>query len=972
VGGYGIVRSKVLSSGMAMSKVPNPSLRARRLALLLGGATGVALLVGQPASAITINDQQATAIDQTNAYYNVAQILTTSGGLCSGILIDSRTILTTAHCFPNGGGANTVDFSPDTAASPNPRMASTTIIYQGYQSGPANDIALIALATPVTNVPVPIRLTGNPGDPGFPQNGVVVAVVGYGRNGTGTMPSTDFPDGKRRFAYTQLGAYDPELFAGQNKQPLFFAQFRNPANAGQYNFFNLNEMPPARQGGVAPGDSGGPLLWCPMGTPDQCTLNQLVLLGVLAAGGLGAKAQGDDITSWPQGAYGEITGWTPINLFEDWIAQNDPLRMVTANTGDFNWSDRAAWSDNVPGQAPFFPNNGARYYQVTLSNPGTIRLDMSPTIDTLEISGAQSQLILPAPFTLITVLSTTLSNGTLTMRGGTLVSSDVLIGGGLLTGDGTIIANGASTGLGTGGVFNTGGTVMPNGTLAIRGDYTQSGSGLLAYQLFSPTARADTLTVTGTATLGGALAVTVMPGLYANSTPYPSLLTANSVKGEFTEVTSSSVFLPAAATYNATSVDLTLNRIPFGGVPGLSSNQRAVGNALESAYSSNLTGPQADFYGNILASPTTNVLTQLSGEANAGAGQIAAFQLTNEFLLLMLNPFGSDRGGFGAAGPEPLGGGAISRFAPEREATPEVAQAYAAVTPDGRTATYWTPRWNVWAAAFGGANNTNGDPVGAGTHSFAARTAGIAAGLDYKVTPDTLIGFALAGGDTGWGLAQGLGGGHSDAFQAGLYGSQLFGPAYLSGALAFANYWTATSRSVVVASIDTLNASFDARSWAGRAEAGYKLAWTPVNLTPYAAVQAQSFHTPNFSEGSWSGSTLYALDYASHAGSVTRAELGSWLSSNYLLAGDAVAVLFGRAAWAHDWQNDLQAASTFLTQPTASFIVNGAKPASDLAVVTAGAELRLAGGISLMGKFDGEFGAGTSTYSGTARVRYTW
>ena len=53
---------------------------------------------------------------------------------------------------------------------------------------------------------------------------------------------------------------------------------------------------------------------------------------------------------------------------------------------------------------------------------------------------------------------------------------------------------------------------------------------------------------------------------------------------------------------------------------------------------------------------------------------------------------------------------------------------------------------------------------------------------------------------------------------------------------------------------------------------------------------------------------------------------------------------------------NLQAAPTFLTLPTASFIVNGAKPASDLAVVTAGAELRLAGGISLMGKFDGEFG----------------
>jgi hypothetical protein len=49
----------------------------------------------------------------------------------------------------------------------------------------------------------------------------------------------------------------------------------------------------------------------------------------------------------------------------------------------------------------------------------------------------------------------------------------------------------------------------------------------------------------------------------------------------------------------------------------------------------------------------------------------------------------------------------------------------------------------------------------------------------------------------------------------------------------------------------------------------------PANLTPYAAVQAQSFRTLNFSEGSSSGSNVYALSYASHTGSVTRAELGS-------------------------------------------------------------------------------------------------
>ena len=179
---------------------------------------------------------------------------------------------------------------------------------------------------------------------------------------------------------------------------------------------------------------------------------------------------------------------------------------------------------------------------------------------------------------------------------------------------------------------------------------------------------------------------------------------------------------------------------------------------------------------NLPSNQLAAALTQLSGETNAGAGQTASFQITNQFMLAMLNPFGSDRGGgIGAAGFGPAGTGAVSQYAPTRNLPPKVANAYAAVTPRSEASVPFSTRWNVWAQAFGGANNTNGDPNGSGSHDTASRTAGVAAGVDYKLTPDTLLGFALAGGGTGWGLSQGLGGGNSDVFQAGLYGSQQFG-----------------------------------------------------------------------------------------------------------------------------------------------------------------------------------------------------
>src|SRR5262244_3061952 len=235
--------------------------------------------------------------------------------------------------------------------------------------------------------------------------------------------------------------------------------------------------------------------------------------------------------------------WTPLSLFLDWIAQNNPLREVTAAPGNFNWSNPAAWidafpdaarpngavPDNTRGEVNFDANEAARYYDVTLNNPGTITLDMNPQIDWLSIAGAQSQLVIGAPYTLEVLLGTTLSAGTLTM--------------------------------------------LPGGTLAT-GTYTQTG-GLLQY-LLAPSG-AGKITVVNTATLGGTLGVTVTPGLYGLSTQY-TLLSAGAISGQFAQFISSppSAFLSLSCPfYDPTSVDVTLTRTPFGAVAGLTANQRA-------------------------------------------------------------------------------------------------------------------------------------------------------------------------------------------------------------------------------------------------------------------------------------------------------------------------------------------------------------------------------------------------------------
>jgi subtilase-type serine protease len=533
---------------------------AGRAAILLGGTAAAALSIVQPASAIVINDQVAAAAggianyyDNSNQFPYVVSLFSGSGSMCTGSLIDSRTILTAAHCF-SPSSTPSISFSPISS-----RGAGITsfVRHPGFVPGAGtrqdsleNDIAVISLAQPITNVASVKLLTLQPGQAGFPTVGTTITMVGYGLQGTGSSevavawhpsPGTNNPppldtttaDSRRRVATSSLGSYGPLPNTPDVLQPFFNSQFRNPLSPNDPNFFNLQVPTTPLEGGTASGDSGGPLF---------ASINgQMTQIGVVRGGQgqltyycPGPGGVDDPIVCADQNnppnqtgyierfGYGEFSDWTPINLFLQWIQENNPLRQVTAAPGNFNWSNPAAWidafadparpngavPDNTRGAVDINANQAARYYDVRLSNPGTITLDMNPQIDGLSIVGAQSQLVIGGPYTLQVLLNTTLAAGALTM--------------------------------------------LPGGTLAT-GTYTQTG-GLLQFQL-APGGASGKITVASTATLGGTLGVAVTPGLYGLSTQY-TLLTAAAINGQFAQFLSSrpSAFLSLSGpSYSPTS-----------------------------------------------------------------------------------------------------------------------------------------------------------------------------------------------------------------------------------------------------------------------------------------------------------------------------------------------------------------------------------------------------------------------------------
>ncbi|SDD28884.1 autotransporter outer membrane beta-barrel domain-containing protein [Bradyrhizobium brasilense] len=257
-----------------------------------------------------------------------------------------------------------------------------------------------------------------------------------------------------------------------------------------------------------------------------------------------------------------------------------------------------------------------------------------------------------------------------------------------------------------------------------------------------------------------------------------------------------------------------------------------------------------------------------------------------------------------------------------------------------------------------------------GSNNTSSSLYGTAVGADYRFSPNTIAGFALAGGVSSFSV-NGLGWGRSDLFQAGAFVRHSVGAAYLSAALAYGWQDVTTDRIVAAAGADHLRANFNANAWSGRLEGGYRTATPWIGLTPYAAAQFTSFELPAYAESVVSGGGAFALNYAAKSVTDVRSELGLRADKSFAVDGGIV-TLRGRVAWAHDFNPDRTVGAVFQTLPGAAFVVNGAAQASDSALTTASAELKWRNGWSAAATFEGEFSNVTQSYAGKGVMRYTW
>lgn len=479
-------------------------------------------------------------------------------------------------------------------------------------------------------------------------------------------------------------------------------------------------------------------------------------------------------------------------------------------------------------------------------------------------------------------------------------------------------------------------TQAAGSTLALDIDGPGTGNGAGNYSRVIVTGAGNSYTIGSGVTLTPVLrGITYAPGETQGTNSYTLSLgqrlagviqAEGGVNGTFATITQPTAGLAAGtrvvALYNPTSVDLYVAAASYRGLAGLTGNQAAAGAVVDTLEAS----------GTAAARPLLNALIPLGMDGLA----VALGGVSGEFNANL-----------------PLAAVDVSRGFGNMVATRQGG------LHNGATG------WQSWGRAFGNRARTTDDGNNPG---FRHRSAGGMAGLDYGMSDEFRVGFALGYADSKVTGRQDSGRANIDSYYVGNYlgwsRDALFVDA--QAGMTFSNY--ETTRAITIGSTTrTANGETDGKSIGAGLEAGYRVALGNAVITPTAFLRYDDSDADAFTE---TGADALNLSVDSDRHADLRGGLGVRLSHQVALDSGATLLPELSARWEHDLSKPgYNTRQTLLGQ---SFTVRAAEPGRDSAVLGGGLTMALANNLRLSARYDAELSDNRTQHALTAQARFAW